>query len=163
MSAPASSKWLASVVLTAASLLLPSTASAVDGACPCVSDLDFDGATNASDLAILLGGWGTNAEGDLDGNGAVNGADLAILLGAWGPCAAPPNDNCPQAPILSGSSVTAPFCTVSATDSPGSLPSFCDGDPFSMGKDVWFKYTAPYTGKAIILTGLTDFDTTLAF
>jgi hypothetical protein len=162
MSSPTSSKWLAPVVFCATALLLPSTASAIDGACPCVSDLDFDGITNASDLAILLGAWGTGTDGDLDGNGAVNGADLAILLGAWGPCAAPPNDNCPQAPMLSGESVTAPFCTISATDSPGSLPAFCEGEPFAMGKDVWFKYTAPYTGKAIILTGLTDFDTTLA-
>lgn len=45
-------------------------------------DLDADGHVNASDLAILLGGWG-GAAADLTGDGTVNAADLGVLLGAW--------------------------------------------------------------------------------
>lgn len=48
-----------------------------------LADLNGDGATDASDLAILLGAWGTGGPGDLDANGTVDAADLAILLGAW--------------------------------------------------------------------------------
>ena len=47
----------------------------------------------ASDLAVLLGAWGTcpncrliSCPSDLDQDCAVNAADLALLLGAWGPC-----------------------------------------------------------------------------
>ncbi|MDZ4753419.1 MAG: dockerin type I domain-containing protein [Phycisphaerae bacterium] len=50
-----------------------------------VGDLDGDGLVNATDLAILLGAWGSTkgSPADLDGNGAVDAADLAVLLGAW--------------------------------------------------------------------------------
>ncbi|MFO0826536.1 MAG: hypothetical protein U0572_00155 [Phycisphaerales bacterium] len=55
------------------------------------SDLDFDGAVGASDLAILLGAWGDDpcdnaicCPADLNGDGKVNASDLAILLGDWG-------------------------------------------------------------------------------
>jgi hypothetical protein len=47
------------------------------------ADLNNDNAVNATDLAILLGAWGTAGPGDIDGNGLVNAADLAALLGAW--------------------------------------------------------------------------------
>ncbi|MFZ9913897.1 MAG: hypothetical protein ACO3IB_00975 [Phycisphaerales bacterium] len=52
---------------------------------PCATDLTDDGATNAADLSILLGAWGT-AGADLNGDGTTNAADLSILLGAWGAC-----------------------------------------------------------------------------
>lgn len=52
----------------------------VSGSAP--SDLNGDGSVNASDLAILLGGWGTPA-GDVNGDGTTDAADLAELLGAW--------------------------------------------------------------------------------
>ncbi len=49
------------------------------------SDYNDDGHVDGSDLAVLLGAWGTvSAEIDLSGDGVVDGADLAILLGAWG-------------------------------------------------------------------------------
>ena len=48
------------------------------------ADLNCDGLIDASDLAILLGAWGSTGPGDLDGDGTVGAADLAILLGAWG-------------------------------------------------------------------------------
>ena len=51
----------------------------------CTGDLDGDGAVSASDIAVLLSGWGTPA-GDLNGDRETNAADIAILLSAWGPC-----------------------------------------------------------------------------
>ena len=49
------------------------------------ADVNGDGAVNASDLATLLGAWGTNdCESDFNGDGIVNALDLAVLLGAWG-------------------------------------------------------------------------------
>lgn len=53
----------------------------------CPADLDGDGQVGASDLASLLGSWGSGAgPADLDGNGSVGASDLASLLGSWGPC-----------------------------------------------------------------------------
>jgi len=49
----------------------------------CPTDLDGDGTTGGSDLAVLLGAWGFGG-GDVDGDGTTNGTDLATLLGAWG-------------------------------------------------------------------------------
>ncbi len=51
----------------------------------CFGDLNGDGSVGASDLAILLGAWGT-AGADLDGDGATGPSDLALILGAWGAC-----------------------------------------------------------------------------
>jgi hypothetical protein len=57
-------------------------------AVPCPSDLDGSGTVDASDLATVLGAWGTcsGCTADLDGNGTVDAADLATVLGAWGGC-----------------------------------------------------------------------------
>ncbi len=56
----------------------------------CAADVDYDGDIDASDLAILLGAWGTcsgsTCAADLDCDGDVNATDLAVLLGAWGSC-----------------------------------------------------------------------------
>ena len=51
----------------------------------CPADLDHDQVVGASDLAILLGAWGT-AGADLDGDGMTAASDLALVLGAWGAC-----------------------------------------------------------------------------
>ena len=54
----------------------------------CEGDLDLNGSVDASDLAILLGAWGTDADRpDIDNDGDTGASDLAILLGAWGRCA----------------------------------------------------------------------------
>lgn len=58
---------------------------AVAPVAPCPGDLNADAARDASDLAIMLGAWGT-AGGDVNGDGTTNGADLAVLLGGWGAC-----------------------------------------------------------------------------
>lgn len=66
-----------------------SCVSAAERDCGCgtsqSADIDGDGTVGQSDLAILLGDWGTSGgPSDIDGNGTVGQTDLAILLGAWG-------------------------------------------------------------------------------
>jgi hypothetical protein len=40
---------------------------------------------NGSDLAIVLGAWGSgNVVADINDDGIVNAADLSALLAAWG-------------------------------------------------------------------------------
>lgn len=60
----------------------------LEGGCPVSSDINGDHEVNASDLALLLGAWGTCGAGcceeDLNQDGIVGAPDLAILLGAWG-------------------------------------------------------------------------------
>jgi hypothetical protein len=51
----------------------------------CPGDYDNSGAIDASDIATLLGAWGT-AAGDITGDGVTDAGDLATLLGAWGDC-----------------------------------------------------------------------------
>lgn len=53
----------------------------------CIADLDADGTVGSSDLAILLGEWGScggSCVSDLDCSGDVGASDLATLLGSWG-------------------------------------------------------------------------------
>jgi hypothetical protein len=53
----------------------------------CLGDFDEDGLVGGSDLAQLLGAWGSDApEFELSGDTLIDGADLSLLLGAWGPC-----------------------------------------------------------------------------
>jgi hypothetical protein len=61
---------------------------AEQGPAPCIGDVNGDGAVNGSDMAMVLGAWGSTATttADINGDGIVNGADLAQLLGAWGAC-----------------------------------------------------------------------------
>jgi hypothetical protein len=49
----------------------------------CPTDLDSDGVTGGSDLAVLLGAW-ASLGGDVNGDGTTDGIDLAAILGAWG-------------------------------------------------------------------------------
>ena len=51
----------------------------------CLGDFNQDLMVNATDLAMLIGAWGT-AVHDLNGDHVVGAADLAIVLGAWGSC-----------------------------------------------------------------------------
>ena len=51
----------------------------------CLGDLNDDLIVNASDIALLLGAWGTSTY-DLTGDNTTNAADLSVLLGAWGEC-----------------------------------------------------------------------------
>jgi hypothetical protein len=55
---------------------------------PCPADIDGDGTVGATDIAILLGSWGSAKGGaaDIDGDGAIGALDLAALLAAWGDC-----------------------------------------------------------------------------
>ncbi len=56
-------------------------------------DLDGDGVVGASDLAILIGLWGSPGclgaipcPADLDKDGVVGSSDLSTLIGSWGLC-----------------------------------------------------------------------------
>jgi hypothetical protein len=55
----------------------------------CVADVDGDGDTDLSDLAILLADWGCGYEpqpdcpGDINGDGHTDAIDMSILLGDW--------------------------------------------------------------------------------
>lgn len=54
-----------------------------------LADFDGDGTVGASDLAQLLGSWGSCADcndcpADFNGDCTVGAADLAFLLGSWG-------------------------------------------------------------------------------
>jgi len=54
---------------------------------PCVGDTDGDRDVDLSDLAVVLGAFGTvsaNMPGDLNGDGEVNLTDLAIVLSQFG-------------------------------------------------------------------------------
>jgi formylglycine-generating enzyme required for sulfatase activity len=79
-----------SVVLWAvsAALLVAPAAHAQDG---CIADVDGDGIVSGSDLASVLGGWGScsGCGGDVNGNGVINGEDLAVVLTRWGSTCAP--------------------------------------------------------------------------
>ena len=55
----------------------------------CLADLNFDGLVDLSDLAQLLGRYGTTSgaaftDGDIDADGDVDLSDLAALLGVYG-------------------------------------------------------------------------------
>jgi hypothetical protein len=56
----------------------------------CGGDVTGNGVVDGTDLAAVLGAWGTDGSGqfatDIDGDGIVSGADLAQVLSAWGPC-----------------------------------------------------------------------------
>lgn len=148
--------------LAALAVLSAATSAFASGdVCPCATDLNNDGVTDAPDLAILLGAWGSPGLSDFNASGTTDATDLAILLGAWGPCAAPPNDNCAQAILLEGETVVEPICNASATDSPVSFPAMCDGDRATIGKDIWYRYVAPYDGALIVNTYDSEFDTVL--
>jgi len=54
-----------------------------------LADINHDGVVDGSDLAIILGSWGTDgslpggASADLNDDRIVDGSDLAIVLGSW--------------------------------------------------------------------------------
>lgn len=132
--------------------------------CACTGDLDASGAVDASDLALLLGGWGAGGAGDIDGTGTIDAADLALLLGAWGACpGSPTNDHCENAiPVGVGE---IEFCTLGATTDG---PSYATGSPCAqfgyntVFGDVWYSFTAEGDGELTVSTCGTDWDTRLA-
>jgi serine/threonine protein kinase len=62
----------------------------VPDSCECLGDVDSSGATNAIDIAIILGVWGTSGgkypAADIDQSGVVDAQDLTVVLSGWGPC-----------------------------------------------------------------------------
>ena len=49
------------------------------------SDLNGDGTTDGTDLALVLGSWGLcpGCPADINGDDIVDGIDLAVVLGGW--------------------------------------------------------------------------------
>jgi hypothetical protein len=74
----------------AAGALIDGNQDGVPDACQCLPDLSGDGIVSGSDLALILGFWGTGGsatfDADITNDGIVNAEDLALVLGAWGPC-----------------------------------------------------------------------------
>ena len=145
----------------AAVLALTASSAFAVGPCSCQTDLNVDGVTDASDLAIVLGAWGGTGDADFDANGTIDAADLAILLGAWGPCAPPPNDDCGNAIMIPAFGPLTEFCNAAATMSPVAFPT-CEGVTTPVGKDVWYRYVTPYSGVLQVHTCNSTFDTVLA-
>jgi len=48
------------------------------------ADINRDGSVDASDLSILLSGWGGPGPSDINGDGTTDAADLSTMLSAWG-------------------------------------------------------------------------------
>lgn len=82
------------VTVAALSIVL-GLGAAVPAAAQCPGDVVATGGIDGTDLAAVLGAWGTNGQGalvtDLDGDGIVDGADLSFILANWGPCLRGPN------------------------------------------------------------------------
>ncbi len=69
---------------------VPDCCDAGESCTTCPGDVNDSGIVNATDIAIILGAWGTSGgkfpRSDTDGNGIVDAADLAVVLGGWGNC-----------------------------------------------------------------------------
>jgi hypothetical protein len=69
---------------------VPDCCDAGESCTPCPGDVNDSGIVNGTDIAIILGAWGTSGgkfpRSDTDGNGIVDAADLAVVLGGWGNC-----------------------------------------------------------------------------
>ena len=119
----------------------------------CFYDLDEDGEVAASDLALLLGAWGSDSSGhDLDGSGDVDAADLTLLLGAWGPC--------PDAtPCYAG--LARGFATGCGT-APGSETAGVLLDPASVTVEFTVKSDC-YSTEGLTLAGSDDSVATVHF
>ena len=55
------------------------------GGSGCTGDVNNELVVHASDLAIVLGAWGSPSA-DLNNDGTTDASDLAIVLGSWGAC-----------------------------------------------------------------------------
>jgi hypothetical protein len=73
---------------------------------------------------------------------------------------APANDNCSGATAIGAGNVA--FSTVGATDSLPALPAGCNASGTTIGKDVWYRFTAPCSGTVDASTCGAGFDTTMA-
>ncbi|MFQ5494897.1 MAG: dockerin type I domain-containing protein, partial [Phycisphaerae bacterium] len=77
--------------------------------------------------------------------------------------AAPANDDCVAAEVLSGNGLSIPFDTTFATTDPAGPTTFCQGPGGEdLVQDIWFSYTAACTGDVLINTQGSAYDTFIA-
>lgn len=118
------------------------------------SKIIFDVVSGESYL-LRIGGWGSSSPGE-EGSGT-------FTISEFIPSGAPENDDCANAIAIS--SVTDfGFTTVEATTDGPHHPDDCvGGTSDSLFNDVWYLYTADFTGTAEFTTcGTANFDTNLA-
>jgi hypothetical protein len=117
------------VTVAALSIVL-GLGAAVPAAAQCPGDVVATGGIDGTDLAAVLGAWGTNGQGplvtDLNGDGIVNGADLAVILGGWGPCPPAITSIVPNTgPVVGGTiiTITGNYFSGTATVTLGGVPA----------------------------------------
>ena len=55
--------------------------------CECSGDATRDGIVNVDDIIAVILAWGSNdPDADIDGNGIVDATDLVLVLGGYGAC-----------------------------------------------------------------------------
>lgn len=103
---------------------------------------------------LRIGGWGNGAPGE-EGTGTFTIAEFI-------PPGGPENDECADA-IAVGSG-THDFSSVGATSGLPYHPGECTGGTAdSLYNDIWYLYTADFTGTAVFSTcGTANFDTNIA-
>lgn len=117
------------------------------------SQLTFE-VTEGESYLLRIGGWGSGSPGE-EGEGS-------FFIGEYDPMAGPINDECENAtPVANG---TYSFSTLGATTGLPYHPTDCvGGTADSMYNDIWYLYTASFTGTAEFSTcGTADFDTNIA-
>ncbi len=72
----------------------------------------------------------------------------------------PANDGCGGATAIGAGNVA--FSTLGATDSTPDLPAGCNAVGSAIGRDIWYRFTAPCSGTAEARTCGASFDTTIA-
>jgi hypothetical protein len=140
-----------------------------------------NGAVNLDDLLEVINEFGAdltsannpNAPGRPNadivpspcGNWAVNLDDLLSVVNNFGDCPVQSGDDCASGPIaLAGSSVSVGFDTTNATTDG---PDHAGCDQFATGaetvnNDYWYCYTASCSGRVVIDTAGSTFDTKVA-
>ena len=117
------------------------------------SEAVFD-AVNGETYLLRIGGWGSGSPGE-EGSGS-------FFIGVYNPVAPPANDVCETAtPANTGTNV---FSNINATTGEPYHPEDCAGGTAdSLYNDVWYLYTATFTGTAVFSTcGSATFDTNIA-
>jgi len=128
-----------------------------------VGDANLDGAVNSLDAITmarnyLIPGAGAWTRGDFNYDGAVNITDANALVPNYNTTLGQiPNDRLADALPIAGASVSASGSNVGATREPGE-PNHANN---AGGASVWWKWYATSSGRAVVSTAGSSFDTLL--